>query len=105
MAKKLCITIFMTVLLSVAAVCSAYGGVIAYLNDEVVVIEAGYDDYSCGELYSYACFLEEGDAVYGSLKTYGLQELYNDTRDESFTVYIEEYGLSEGEVFRWLKER
>ena len=105
MAKRLMLALVMTILLGVAAVCSAYGGAIAYLNDELIVIETGYDDYTCGELYSYAGFLEEGDAVYGSLKSFGFQDIYNDTRDESFRMYVDEYGLSEREVFRWLKEQ
>lgn len=58
-------------------------------DSDNIIIETSDGWYVALELYSYA-YLDEGDAVYGTLKSYGFTDIVTNNGDE-IQVYIEDW--------------
>lgn len=53
----------------------------------------------------YGYDLDEGDMVYGRFSTYGYVDIYNETKDEIVSIYIDNWGLSRDRAVEWLSDR
>ena len=82
---------------------AANAGYIAYINDraDIVVIETNYNTYTCAGIYNGGFLLQEGDRVIGQMDMFGMQKW--NSRNGEMSVWVDEYMLSQDEVFEWLR--
>ncbi|MBQ6298333.1 MAG: hypothetical protein IJK81_11745 [Selenomonadaceae bacterium] len=65
-----------------------------------IVIEL-WNGFTCAEVNGFPRKLEVDDIIVGDLEGYGTHELYNLTKDESFSVWIDNYWLSKEKALEW----
>ena len=103
--RKLVITLCFVLTLCFASICSADSGVITYVDNDLIIVETEYGDYTCAELMTVTPYMYAGDVIYGTLNAYGIYDWYNREADAEFRVYINEYWLRGNEALRWLQEK
>ena len=88
----------------VSSTASAARGVVAFYNQSSnKIIIATQMGYTCGKVMSVPIMLSRGDVVAGDLESYGTHEIYNLTDDENFSMWIDNFWLSEEQAIDWLE--
>lgn len=103
MRKTIITTIF--ILLSIASTCFADAGVVVYAdcNKQLLIVQTdNYGNLTCAETYGALQFPEVGEVLYGTMKSYGMYDWYNQANDYYITTMIDEFMVDEQEAFRWI---
>ena len=102
--KKFVISVVMFCVVTISSTVSAARGVVAFYNHSsnkiVIATQMGY---TCGEVMNFPMRLDRGDVVAGNLESYGTHEIYNLTDDENFSLWIDNFWLSEEQAIDWLE--
>ena len=102
--KKFVLLVIMFCTVMISSTASAARGVVAFYNQSsrkiVIATQMGY---TCGKLMDFPIGLNKGDVVAGDLESFGTHEIYNLTDDENFSIWIDNYWLSEDRVIDWLE--
>ena len=103
--KKFIALIVVLCVVMITASASAAKGVVVFYGErsKKIVIETGWQRYTCGEVMGITIHLRRGNEVEGNLESTGLHELYNITEDESFSIWISDYWLSKERALAWLE--
>ena len=89
---------------TISSTASAARGVVAFYNrSSNKIVIATQQGYTCGEVMNFPMRLDRGDVVVGDLESFGTHEIYNLTDDENFSVWIDNFWLSESQVRDWLE--
>ena len=65
----------------------------------------GYIDnfgYVLFQQYDYSTFIDKGDIICGSVRSYGFQDAYDNTKNKNLRIYIEDYDMSKGRCQQWI---
>lgn len=100
--KKFIATTVLCLCMLLPISCFANTGVVAYTDDSIIVIADQYENYYCGEIYTYSS-TERGDIIGGDFDNIGMVDLYNISKDETFSVYIDDIWLSREQAADWLR--
>jgi len=88
----------------VSSTASAARGVVAFYNQSSnKIIIATQMGYTCDKVMHFPRRLDRGDVVAGDLESYGTHEIYNLTDDENFSMWIDNFWLSEEQAIDWLE--
>lgn len=107
--KRILLLTLMTLLLLSYTV-FAEKGYIAYIdeNKNIMVIEvAPYNQYACASYIvnfsiGFPCTPEVKDFVAGTFSSYGSRYIYDDRLGGTFSIYVDEYGLSSEQAIEWI---
>ena len=103
--KKFIAVIVVLCAVMITSSASAAKGVVVFYGErsKKIIIETGWQRYTCGEVMGITIHLHRGDEVAGELESSGSHELYNITEDETFSVWISDYWLSKERALEWLE--
>ena len=102
--KKLIVLVALLCTVIISSTAAAARGIVAFYNQSsskvVISTQMGF---TCGTLMSVPIWLSRGDTVAGDLESFGTHEIYNLSHDESFSLWIDNYWMSEDQVLDWLE--
>lgn len=101
--KRICLLVA-ALMLVLSATAFAERGVIAFCNDNGVVIIGTSMGFTCGtSSYFIPYGVQRGDSVVGDLSSFGSHEIYDLDADTTFQLWIDEYWASEDQAIEWLQ--
>lgn len=93
------------ILMAISSLCFAERGVIAYVDDDYIIVETSMGDYTCAEISFITPPMYAGDTIFGELDMYGFYKWYNREADAEFDVYVDEYWLNASAALNWLQSK
>lgn len=104
--KKFFVLVVLLCAIMISSTASAARGKVAFYNERSgkIIIETGWQNYTCGKVMNITIYLNRGDEVEGDLEGFGSHEIYNVTDNETFSLWIDDYGLSRECALDWLEK-
>ena len=100
--KKISLILVLLVNILISSTAFASRGIVSHINDscDKILIHTNMG-YTCAEVWS-GYFGYVGNVIVGDFESYGTKDLYDVSRDISFSAWIDNYWLDKAEALEWL---